>query len=171
MEVPDHVAHVIRNHHHELLPASDVSKSFKVSWNDLEDKPFSEEVDEVSYVVSAFEELDEKKFGAEDYPYGTYLGRVEQIPNAVDVYFTYTDSTENVQIFNMGASIEGRFSIWGTRFSIYFCQSHLGDYEVHALSSSANAFGGELHFRNFAKINHLPTKYINIDELKSALGM
>lgn len=140
------------------------------SWEEIPDKPFSKETDPAVYVVSAFEQLPQVKGGAEEYSYGTFLFEAEKIPGSVEALFSIDGSTRAVPISELNGFQQGRFSIWGSTFCIYCEMNRFGRYDIYALAKSENAFGAELHFKNFAYIDHLPTEYINVTDLRNNVG-
>lgn len=140
------------------------------SWEEIPDKPFSKEVDPAVYVVSAFEQLPQVKGGAEEYSYGTFLFEAEKIPGSAEAFFSIDGSTRTVLIGELNGYQQGRFSIWGSTFCIYCEMNRFGRYDIYALASKSSAMGGELHFKNFAYIDHLPTEYINEEDLRNSIG-
>lgn len=151
--------------------AEQIGAGSATSWEDIKDKPFSKETDPAVYKVSAFEQLSSPKDGAEDYSYGTFLFEAEKIPGSAEAFFSIDGSTRTVPISELNGYQQGRFSIWGSTFCIYCEMNRFGRYDIYALAKSNSTYGAELHFKNFAYIDHLPTEYINASELKNILGL
>lgn len=141
------------------------------SWNDLEDKPFSKEIDPAVYTVSNFEQLTEPLYNAEDYTHGTQLCEIKYIPGSVTVNVSnfLTDKSIPIAPIDQYYAL-GKFEVNGNKFGIYIAYNGRG-YAVYALAQRSNLYGQTFTLKDMAKIGYLPTEYINIVELKSLLGL
>lgn len=142
-----------------------------VSWNDLEDKPFSKEVDSTIYTISNFDQLAEPLYHAEDYTYFAQLCEIKYIPGSVTVSVSNFLSDKAIPIAPIDQYYAlGKFEVNGNKFGIYIAYNGRG-YAVYAVAQRSNLYGQTFTFKDMAKIGYLPTEYINIVELKSLLGL
>lgn len=143
-----------------------------VSWNDLEDKPFSKEVDPAVYTTSTLGQLEYPKQNAEDYTHGTKLCETTYMPGSVTVTVDNFVSNKSVPLVPTNQYYAlGKFEINGRKFGIYSAYMGRG-YELYLLGMSSNGlYGQTFRVSDIAKIKYFPTEYINIVELKSLLGL
>lgn len=142
-----------------------------VSWNDLEDKPFSKEVDSTIYTISNFDQLAEPLYHAEDYTYFAQLCEIKYIPGSVTVSVSNFLLDKAIPIAPIDQYYAlGKFEVNGNKFGIYIAYNGRG-YAVYAVAQRSNLYGQTFTFKDMAKIGYLPTEYINIVELKSLLGL
>ena len=172
MEVPDHVAHVIRNHHHELLPASDVSKSFKVSWNDLTDKPFCKNADNTIRILDCVSNEDQTGSASGwEYTSGV-LCELDFLPKVVSLNIRGSAKTCGLMQsdYNEWISTED-VSSSGAVARVHVRESN-GRYALQVLSHSAGNIGTVTGIAYIEKldIDVLPMDRI-IAQVKAELGL
>lgn len=142
------------------------------SWNDLEDKPFSKEVDSSVYTTSTFEQLEYPKTHAEDYTHGTKLCETTYMPGSVSVTVDNFVSNKSVPLVPISQYYAlGNFEINGRKFAIYSAYMGRG-YELYVLGMSSDGlYGQTFRISDIAKIKYLPTEYINITDVMSILKL
>lgn len=142
-----------------------------VSWNDLEDKPFSKEVDSAVYTLSSWEPLSQPLYNAEEYTYGTKLFEADYIPSAVTLVVPdYGWTTTLLLTPTDDYYWLGQFEIFGNKFAVYVGYNGR-NYATYALSSISSLYGWTFEYRDFAKISHLPVEYLDIVGLKEKLNL
>jgi hypothetical protein len=141
------------------------------SWEEIPDKPFSKEVDSSVYTTSTFGQLESPMQNAEDYTHGTSLCVTNYMPGSVTVTvdgFVTNKSVPLVPIDQYYAL--GKFEINGRKFGIYSAYNGSG-YALFVLGMSSDGLYGQMfRISDIAKINCLPTEYINVTDLRNNFG-
>lgn len=140
------------------------------SWEEIPDKPFSKEVDSSVYTTSTFGQLESPMQNAEDYTHGTLLCELTYIPGSVTVSVANFLPAKSIPLapLNQYCAL-GKFEINGNTFGIYSMYNGRG-YALYVLAKRSDLYGQLFTFSNIAKINCLPTEYINVTDLRNSIG-
>lgn len=143
-----------------------------VSWNDLEDKPFSKEVDSTVYPIAVHELSSYTLDGMEKYTYRASVCYLPYIPGGVVAccpdYGNYTVTVPMIQQNEYEAL--GMFSIGSTSFAIRCAYAGSG-FSIESWATSSGVYGMAIEYRDFAKVNHLPIDYLDFVGLKKNLNL
>lgn len=170
VEVPDEVAEII-NRHIDMQPEAEPYIG-AVRWNDIGDRPFGKEVDSTVYTASKFEQLSALQNNAEDYTHGAKLCVTTYMPGSVTLSIDGFIPAKSIPLVPINQYYAlGKFEVNGRKFCIY--SAYIGSgYELYVLGTTNDGlYGQTFRISNLAKINYLPTEYINMAELKSFLGL
>lgn len=143
-----------------------------VSWNDLEDKPFSKEVDSTVYPIATHELSSYTLEGMGKYTYMAFVCRLPYVPGGVVAccpgYGNYTVTVPMIQQNEYEAI--GMFTIGSTSFAIRCAYAGSG-FSIESWATSSGVYGMAIEYRDFAKVNHLPIDYLDFVGLKKNLDL
>jgi hypothetical protein len=141
-----------------------------VSWNDLEDKPFSEEVDSTVY-EPVYTLLDSPIEGYEEYSYSASLGVFSYIPAGFTLSIpAYGDYAKTAPIYKTSDYSAFGYCEVASNYKFAIKCDYVGHgYAITALGTADKLWGMSVNFRDFFKVDYLPSEYIDLYGLKDTI--